>query len=242
MTIDNAFDEIINFMESNADPEIVAKYKRYFTSGYDAYGLQQGILFSAIKEWTTKFSNFTLQDYCLLGEKLFATGKYEAGSAAILFLLEHKKQLDLSHVDIVGNWLEKYVTNWAHCDYICSEFMKPLQKKKIIDYKYLASWLNSEGIYKRRAVPVSYINFVKETKLPEDLMESIRPIMHDPEKPVRQGIGWFLREAWKLNPEPVEKFLLEYKDSSPRLIFQYATEKMSKEQKERFRAEKKKKN
>ena len=33
----------------------------------------------------------------------------------------------------------------------------------------------------------------------------------------------------------MESFLLEYKDSAPRLIFQYATEKMSPEQKKRFR-------
>jgi hypothetical protein len=52
-------------------------------------------------------------------------------------------------------------------------------------------------------------------------------------------VGWFLREAWKIEPEPVEAFLLKYKNTAPRLIFQYATEKMTKEGKERFRRDKK---
>jgi 3-methyladenine DNA glycosylase AlkD len=59
--------------------------------------------------------------------------------------------------------------------------------------------------------------------------------MLDQERVVQQGLGWFLREAWKRRPEVVEAFLLEWKDSAPRLIFQYATEKMTPENKARFR-------
>jgi 3-methyladenine DNA glycosylase AlkD len=66
-------------------------------------------------------------------------------------------------------------------------------------------------------------------------LEFIEPLMHDPEREVHQGVGWFLREAWKIQPEPVEQFLLKYKDTSPRLIFQYATEKMQPEARERYR-------
>jgi 3-methyladenine DNA glycosylase AlkD len=83
--------------------------------------------------------------------------------------------------------------------------------------------------------------FLKTDMEFEPLLEVMRPMMHDRERVVHQGLGWFLREAWKRQPELIEIFLMEFKNSSPRLIFQYATEKMTKEQKERFRAEKKKK-
>jgi 3-methyladenine DNA glycosylase AlkD len=59
--------------------------------------------------------------------------------------------------------------------------------------------------------------------------------MLDPDRVVHLGVGWFLREAWKVNPEPVEAFLLEWKDRAPRLIYQYATEKMTAAQKARFK-------
>jgi 3-methyladenine DNA glycosylase AlkD len=62
--------------------------------------------------------------------------------------------------------------------------------------------------------------------------------MSDEERVVQQGVGWFLREAWKKDRNAVEPFLAEWKDTAPRLIFQYATEKMSKTEKERFRADK----
>jgi 3-methyladenine DNA glycosylase AlkD len=69
-------------------------------------------------------------------------------------------------------------------------------------------------------------------------LDFLEPMMLMPEKVVHQGLGWFLREAWKLYPQPVEDFLLKWKDSAPRLIFQYATEKMTSDEKIRFKKEK----
>ena len=57
----------------------------------------------------------------------------------------------------------------------------------------------------------------------------------DPEKEAPQSPGWFLREAWKLQPAPIEAFLLKYKDTAPRTIYQYACEKMSKDQKQLYK-------
>jgi len=52
---------------------------------------------------------------------------------------------------------------------------------------------------------------------------------------VQKGIGTLLRSLWKKQPGEVEKFLLKWKDQCARLIVQYATEKMNKEQKKKFK-------
>ena len=62
-----------------------------------------------------------------------------------------------------------------------------------------------------------------------------RKLILDPEKVVQQGTGWLLREAWKKSPKKVEDFLLKWKDQAPRLIIQYATEKIDKEKRRKFR-------
>ena len=41
----------------------------------------------------------------------------------------------------------------------------------------------------------------------------------DPEREVHQGVGWFLREAWKIEPLPVEEFLLKYKETAAKTDF-----------------------
>jgi 3-methyladenine DNA glycosylase AlkD len=55
------------------------------------------------------------------------------------------------------------------------------------------------------------------------------------DKFVQKGLGWFLREAWKKYPEKTESYLLKWKDTCGRIIIQYATEKMDKEYRTRFK-------
>ncbi|NLF42286.1 MAG: DNA alkylation repair protein, partial [Bacteroidales bacterium] len=82
---------------------------------------------------------------------------------------------------------------------------------------------------------------IKSLKTTEDytpFFKLISPLMDDKERVVHQGTGWFLREAWKRQSCFTEAFLLQYKNTSARLIFQYACEKMNKEDKLRFKKEK----
>ncbi len=53
---------------------------------------------------------------------------------------------------------------------------------------------------------------------------------------VHQGIGWFLREAWKIDAQTTEKLLLKYKNTGARLINQYACEKMDRADKKAIQA------
>ena len=66
----------------------------------------------------------------------------------------------------------------------------------------------------------------------------LESLMEDPEREFHQGMGWFLREAWKKDAHVTETFLLKWKNTAPRLIIHYATEKMTAEQKMKFKKEK----
>ena len=67
----------------------------------------------------------------------------------------------------------------------------------------------------------------------------IDSLMIDTEREVHQGLGWFLRECWKKERTLTEQFLLKWKNDCARLIIQYATEKMTKEERLKFRKNKK---
>jgi 3-methyladenine DNA glycosylase AlkD len=43
---------------------------------------------------------------------------------------------------------------------------------------------------------------------------------------IHKAIGWMLREAWKVNPGPVENFLTQNASNMPRTMLRYAIEKM----------------
>ncbi len=236
MKLKDIADQVNADFAAHTDAAIYAKYSRYFKGGFPGYGLQEGYLDSTVALMEQE-NNFTLKEVLELGDHLFATGKYECGSLAIRLLIARKESFDNSVFHSLKNWFDKYVNNWAHNDYICAELTPVLLQKKIIQIKDFDPWKRSESTFTRRAVPVTLL-CLRKTEMPEVLLDYIEDMMDEQIREVHQGLGWLLREIWKLHPEPVEAFLLKHKQHGARLIYQYACEKMSKEQKERFRREK----
>ena len=235
MSPEDLHNEIVTYCKSNINEEIIKKYSRYFKEGqWDAYGLTQ----EQIKTKTNYFLGKKDIDIPLLRETskiLVRSTKFEETSFAIYFYRSFKKKFTRDTYRDITHWFETAIRNWAHCDGVCGELIYPLLEKDIISYKDLEPWINANNKFQRRAVPVSLIKLLKTTDDFIPLFNLIEPLMIDPDREVHQGVGWFLREAWKKQKLSTETFLLKWKDKSPRLIFQYACEKMSPDAKIMFK-------
>lgn len=233
--------EIRSYCKANANPALASRYARYFKEGYDAWGLldkNHPIWSEKQSDWLQRFGALGLRGFLKLGPLLFESGKYEEGALAIRFVKQFRDQLDSKSLRPLARWFDGGIRNWAHTDVLCGEIIDPALAAGRITLDDLDSWRRSPHKYQRRAVPVAMLGLLKVRSDFAPLLDFIRPMMLDPERVVHQGLGWFLREAWKKQPKPVEAFLLEFKDTAPRLIFQYATEKMPKADRARFRAQK----
>ncbi|MHB1004214.1 MAG: DNA alkylation repair protein [Chloroflexota bacterium] len=231
-------DEVRSFCTAHSDPATAARYTRYFTEGYDPYGVEPQAWEAQLKAWTARLSAELDLDGCLdLGDLLFANGKYEEGILAVRVIARRRAELSGNAFQRVGRFYEFGVHNWAHSDTLCGEVLSPCLRDGRVSLADLADWRLSPFKFKRRAVPVAMLGLLKLKGLRDTpaLLAFVGPMMRDGERVVQQGLGWFLRETWKLDRLPVEAFLLEWKDTAPRLIFQYATEKMSAAEKARFR-------
>lgn len=234
--------EVRAFCTANANADVVKKYSRYFKEGYDAYGLDNDKMGELEDALVAKYGEgLGLPDVLALGHLLMASGKYEEASVAIRLARRYKTQFEPSTFEAMGAWLDTGICNWGHTDVLSGDLLSHFLLKGIVGPESLKPWTASPSRWKRRAVPVTLIPPAKKTRDIGPLLEIVRPLMGDKERVVHQGTGWFLREAWKKFPEPVEAFLKQYKDTSPRLIYQYATEKMAPEQKAAFKAAKKNK-
>jgi 3-methyladenine DNA glycosylase AlkD len=238
--IETIFKSIRAYCEANADDAVVKKYSRYFTEGYDAYGLSKEVFLTHASKLQNEVREELSEEEALrLGDLLFKSGKYEEASFAIHIIMAFEREFSTATLQSIGDWLEKGVRNWAHADVLCGEVLSIFFKKGICGLDELSSWRDSPSKWKRRAVPVSMLELLKDEANVETLLVFIDSMMMDSERFVHQGLGWFLREAWKRQPQPVEGFLLKWKDTAPRKIFQYATEKMTREQRARYRAKRK---
>jgi 3-methyladenine DNA glycosylase AlkD len=238
MTPPEIFTELQQYGTENENPVIIEKYTRYFKEGYDAYGLSHEQVNAKVDE-ILAVPGITLELILETSLLLVQSPKYEMTVMAIRLVQHFQKSWTSTTFTTVEQWFSLGITNWAQTDYICGELMNLFFKKKLTDLGAIASWRHAANKFQRRAAVVSLI---KPMKLSTDFtpyFDFIEPMMHDPAREVHQGLGWFLRETWKKQPVPAETFLLKYKDTAPRLIYQYATEKMTPEGKERFRKNRK---
>lgn len=236
MDLQPVVQEIRSFMTERARPEMAARYARYFREGYDAYGLQSGEIEELQKKLLDRYKKpMAWQGFYDLGDLLMKDGKYEEIMLAILLAAAYKKQVGKEALQRWGAWLDQGITTWAHTDVMCKELLNYFWQQGLMELEDIGEWRQASSKWKRRAVPVSLLALLRKGFSIEDLLDFIDPMMPDEQRVVQQGLGWFLREAWKKHPLEVEEYLFKWRETAPRLIYQYATEKMSREARERFR-------
>jgi len=232
--------EIRAYCMANANAERLRINQRFFKEEFIGYGLTAPMVYSKVKE-LIKTGGFSLSTVIEAMPELMESQKYEEISLGLLLMDGLWKHFTPESFKTISGWFSFSITNWAHADTLGMLILPRFIDKRIIEINDFEPWLNSPFKFQRRCVPVTLIKHIKKTK---DVMPSIlfvERLMDDPEREVHQGMGWFLREAWKISPAEVEHFLQKYKQTAPRLIFQYACEKMTQENKQRFRKTKQKK-
>jgi 3-methyladenine DNA glycosylase AlkD len=238
MTAKKLVKEIKNYCIANSDEALVKKYSRYFKEGlYDAYGVSTDKFREKLKEITTQ-KDFDIDMVFEAAPLLFKSGKYEEASFAIMMFYHFRNEFNEEHFGKLNEWFRSGINNWAHADTLGMQVLPWFTDNNIVSVDMFNTWMSSTYKFQRRTVPVTLIKSLKNSSSQKDfskLLRFIEPLMTDEAREVQQGVGWFLREAWKRRPVETEKFLMKWKDRSPRLIFQYACEKMSKEGKEKFR-------
>ena len=240
MDLNEIHQEIKAFCKANADEAIVTKYSRYFKEGYNGYGIESKLFEAQKSKWLAAWEDkLSINDYLDLGDRLVATGNFEEAGFAAHFIASKKAEFTPDTFDRVGKWLENGIQNWANTDVLCMLVLSQFIFEGVVQIEDFTSWTRSSSKWKRRAVPVTFVEIIKKKGDPTLVLPIIDKLMQDEEEDVQKGLGTLLREIWKKQPGVAETFLLKWKDECGRKIIQYATEKMDKENKARFKKVKK---
>jgi len=218
----------------NANPDLLKKYQYYFKEGYDGYGLTSPMLKQKVKEILgpkTMDINIVLDAM----PQFLASRKYEEITMGLLIMDGLHKQYNVETFRQIETFFSQGIDNWAHADTLGMFMLPKFLIKDIVDISAFKPWLKSQYKFQRRCVPVTFIKLETQTKNCTKYISFCEKLMFDKEREVHQGMGWFLRECWKLQPAEVETFLEKHKETAPRLIIQYACEKMKPEEKLRYK-------
>lgn len=234
--IDKKINEIRDFCIKNSEQSIIDKYSKYFKEGFDGYGIDQKVYEAQRDFWIADWKKeMNIDKYLELGDKLIQNGKYEEISFVISFIKSERENYTASTFDRIGNWFNIGISDWANTDVLCMLVLSSFLIDEIIEFDKLKEWTKSNSEWKRRAVPVTLVELIKKDLKPEIALPLIETLMLDDSEYVQKGIGTLLRGLWKTYPNRIEEFLLKWKDQCGRLIIQYATEKMDKEYRKKFR-------
>lgn len=227
-------DTIVQHCQANSDPANVAKYARFFKDGYNGYGLTTPQARDIVK-MLSKQPDVSLPLVLDAMPLLMKSGMYEEVSIGIMVMDAFHKQFSPAVLQTISTWFDKGIHNWAHADILGMNVLPRFLNKGLVDTSAFSGWLVSPHKFQRRCVPVTFIKILKETESYDPLFAFLEPLVHDPEREVHQGMGWFLREAWKRHRDETETFLLKWKETAPRLMMQYACEKMTADEKARYK-------
>jgi 3-methyladenine DNA glycosylase AlkD len=126
-------------------------------------------------------------------------------------------------------WLASdYSANWATTDEMCGVVIGPLLIRHPELMPRMRVWSRHKNMWVRRASIVGLLPPIRrgETNSAVDLVYEIARSLHpDPNDLIHKAVGWALREAGKIDPGRLERYLRENVAAIPRTTFRYAIER-----------------
>ena len=172
------FEEVRAFCVANANEKQAAKWARFFTEGYDAYGVDHKN--PAWEEnrarWLATLKKAGPTAYLDAGD-LLVPGKYEETSFAILFAMGSREAYTPQAFHRIGNWFDRGIRNWGHTDVLSGEVLSAFLQDKVVPLEALEAWRDSANKFQRRAVPVTMVKLVAGPESPSRLLRVIAPMM-----------------------------------------------------------------
>jgi 3-methyladenine DNA glycosylase AlkD len=166
---------------------------------------------------------------------------HEVMSLPLFYYRRHAHQLDPAHWHTMKTWIER-VENWEHADALCQIYSILFERYPKLVKLTLRKWNRSKNPWKRRASVVSTIYYASKKRTPPPLktvLSLVTPLLRDKDAYVQKGVGWQLREAYKIWPRETLAFLESHILELPAITFSYATEKLAKKDKERLKKKRK---
>lgn len=213
------------FCFDHEDPVYAQRNMRFFSEGYDAFGIDDTALKGFRNRLIKEFS-FSPAEFAEFGKYLFSTGKYEFGTLAIMILKKYRPRFDREVYEAIKEWLDTGVENWVHADLIATKFIPVFREFDLCSIAELQDWLLSSSKWTRRAVLMGMMQ-IKEEISPEVILALAEKVIHDSERVVQQGLGTMLKDAWVKYPEPIEAFLTQHLNDLDKKAVEIATMKMS---------------
>lgn len=222
-------EDILSFLKDKADPERQLITRRFFSGPLCCYGVR----LPEVRKFCRRLNRETLPEnfrpeIFRLVETLLAEKELESRLAGLFLLAARSRNLRVEDFEIFEHWCKKgYLDNWALIDTFSLEVVAPVLLNNARAEEKVKTWILSKNPFVKRAGLVAMIKPLRKNKNVSPVLQTVLEAMARPparEDLVAKAAGWLLREAGKVSPPELEKFLLEHGRYLPRVTVRYALE------------------
>ena len=217
-------------LRANIDENYKKGCERYFKEKITILGVRTPVVREISRRYFKEIRHLGKEELFSLCEKLLEEGHGEHKTVAFDWAFRFRKSFNESDFRTFESWIERYVTNWGHCDDFCTHVIHYFIESFPSSVSKIKSWSRSENRWFRRASAVSFITthksfYVVRHNL-DDVFEVAEILLNDSDDLVQKGYGWMLKAASVFNQREVYDFVMDHKHTMPRTAFRYAIEKM----------------
>lgn len=158
---------------------------------------------------------------------------HEAMYLPLFYYRNHRATLGLKEWTVLKKWIDR-IENWEHSDALSYLYSLLYEKNSMMIEPTLRNWNRSKNPWKQRASIVSLIYYASpKRKAPpvKTVLELVEPLIKSRDQYVAKAVGWTLRESYNLYPREALAFITTHIKQLAPNSFSYATEKLSKKQK-----------
>jgi len=214
---------IIDEINSNANPEKAKLLGRFFKTGKGQYGegdVFLGIMVPIQRKIAKKYDLSLEEIQSLLSSKI-----HEQRLISLLILdAKFKKAAQEEKEKIFNFYLKntKNINNWDLVDLSAPNIVGNYLLDK--DRKILCNLANSQHLWEKRISIISTAPFIRKNDF-KDALKISEILLRDKHDLIHKAVGWMLREIGKRDIAVLENFLKKHYKTMPRTMLRYAIEK-----------------
>jgi 3-methyladenine DNA glycosylase AlkD len=220
-------------LEQRVDERAKAGTQRFFREKVTCYGVKTPVVQEIARRYFRALEGRSKEEIFALCEALYRTDTCEEAYIAAEWAYRVRDRYVSGDFSVFGEWIAKYVNNWAKCDTLCNHAVGSLVERFPGHLADLKSWTGSGNRWVRRASAVTLVLPARKGMFLEDIFDISGRLLSDGDDLVQKGYGWLLKEASKAHPEEVFRFVMDHRKHMPRTALRYAIEKIPAEWRKR---------
>lgn len=108
--------QIVKALEAVHEPGFAEGQQNFFQESVRTIGARGDDVKSIANDAARAWKTWTMAERIACCEALWRDGRLECGGVACHALRKYERAFTAAEFDVFESWLERYVTNWAHCD------------------------------------------------------------------------------------------------------------------------------